>query len=171
VDGALKRKHVTLSIVWEEYMAREPDGYRYSRFCELYRGWQGVTMRRSHAAGEKLFIDYAGDGVPIVVDRLTGENPQRRSTVVTEDPLLSCQVHIRIAAVAGQPFLQPYLLAIKSLVGPAAARRDVSPYRVPAKPPGYPARSPSQFLQPEHGRNLFRFQHCFPPRSVESQRT
>jgi transposase len=76
VHGALKRKHVTLSIVWEEYMAREPDGYRYSRFCELYRGWQGrlsVTMRQSHAAGEKLFIDYAGDGVPIVVDRLTGE--------------------------------------------------------------------------------------------------
>jgi transposase len=76
VHGALKRKHVTLSIVWEEYIARQPDGYRYSRFCELYRGWQGrlsVTMRQSHAAGEKLFIDYAGDGVPIVVDRLTGE--------------------------------------------------------------------------------------------------
>src|SRR5262245_13050682 len=76
VHRALKRKHVTLSIVWEEYIAREPDGYRYSRFCELYRGWEGrlsVTMRQSHAAGEKLFIDYAGDGVPIVVDRLTGE--------------------------------------------------------------------------------------------------
>jgi transposase len=73
---ALKRKHVTLSIVWEEYIAREPDGYRYSRFCELYRGWEGrlsVTMRQSHAAGEKLFVDYAGDGVPVVVDRLSGE--------------------------------------------------------------------------------------------------
>jgi transposase len=76
VHRALKRKHVTLSIVWEEYIAREPDGYRYSRFCELYRGWEGrlsVTMRQSHAAGEKLFVDYAGDGVPVVVDRLTGE--------------------------------------------------------------------------------------------------
>src|SRR6266511_6400267 len=76
VHRALKRKHVTLSIVWEEYIAGEPNGYRYSRFCELYRGWEGrlsVTMRQSHAAGEKLFIDYAGDGVPVVVDRLTGE--------------------------------------------------------------------------------------------------
>jgi transposase len=76
VHRALKRKHVTLSIVWEEYIADEPNGYRYSRFCELYRGWEGrlsVTMRQSHAAGEKLFVDYAGDGVPVVVDRLTGE--------------------------------------------------------------------------------------------------
>jgi transposase len=72
----LKRKHVTLSILWDEYIAEEPEGYRYSRFCELYRGWEGklsVTMRQSHAGGEKLFVDYAGDQVPVVVDRLTGE--------------------------------------------------------------------------------------------------
>ncbi len=65
-------KHVTLSILWEEYIAAEPGGYRYSRFCELYRAWEGrlsVTMRQSHAASDKLFVDYAGDGVPVVVDR------------------------------------------------------------------------------------------------------
>jgi transposase len=76
VHRELKSKHVTLSIVWEEYIAGTPDGYRYSRFCELYRAWEGrlsVTMRQSHAAGDKLFVDYAGDGVPVVVDRLTGE--------------------------------------------------------------------------------------------------
>jgi transposase len=76
VHRELKRKHVTLSIVWEEYIAAEPSGYRYSRFCELYRTWEGrlsVTMRQSHAAGDKLFVDYAGDGVPVVIDRLTGE--------------------------------------------------------------------------------------------------
>jgi transposase len=76
VHRDLKRKHVTLSIIWEEYIDRHPDGYRYSRFCELYRAWEGrlsVTMRQSHTAGEKLFVDYAGDGVPVVVDRLTGE--------------------------------------------------------------------------------------------------
>lgn len=76
VHRDLKRKHVTLSIVWEEYIAAEPGGYRYSRFCELYRAWEGrlsVTMRQSHAAGDKLFVDYAGDGVPVVIDRLTGE--------------------------------------------------------------------------------------------------
>ena len=75
IHRELKRKHVTLSILWEEYIERCPDGYRYSRFCDLYRGWAGrlsVTMRQSHAGGDKLFVDYAGDGVP-VVDRLTGE--------------------------------------------------------------------------------------------------
>jgi transposase len=73
----LKRnKHLTLQVLWEEYVTREPNGFRYSRFCQLYRQWQGrlsVTMRQSHAAGDKLFVDYAGDTVPVVVDRLTGE--------------------------------------------------------------------------------------------------
>src|SRR5690349_20490553 len=71
----LKRKHVTLSILWEEYIAQDPAGYRYSRYCDLYRTWEGqlsVTMRQSHAGGEKLFVDYAGDTVPVIVDRLTG---------------------------------------------------------------------------------------------------
>jgi transposase len=72
----LKRKHVTLSLLWDEYIERNPEGYRYSRFCELYRNWEGklsVTMRQTHVGGDKLFIDYAGDTVPVIVDRLTGE--------------------------------------------------------------------------------------------------
>ena len=74
--GSCKRKHVTLSILWDEYIERNPDGYRYSRFCELYRTWEGklsVTMRQTHVGGDKLFVDYAGDTVPVVIDRLTGE--------------------------------------------------------------------------------------------------
>jgi transposase len=76
VHRELKRKHVTLLIVWDEYIAANPGGYSYSRFCELYRGFESKlspTMRQTHAAGERLFVDYAGDGVPIVIDRLTGE--------------------------------------------------------------------------------------------------
>ncbi len=76
VHHELKRKHVTLQILWDEYIERHPDGYRYSRFCELYRGWASrisVTMRQSHAGGDKLFVDYAGDTVPVIIDRLTGE--------------------------------------------------------------------------------------------------
>ena len=72
----MRRKHVTLSILWEEYIVANPSGYRYSRFCDLYREWEGrlpVTMRQTHVAGERLFVDYAGDGVPVVIDRLTGE--------------------------------------------------------------------------------------------------
>ena len=76
IHRELKRKHVTLQILWDEYFAESPSGYSYSRFCELYRGFAAklsVTMRQTHAAGERLFVDYAGDGVPVVVDRLTGE--------------------------------------------------------------------------------------------------
>jgi transposase len=76
IHRELKRKHVTLTILWEEYAAQHPDGYRYSRFCELYRAWEGklsVTMRQTHVGGDKLFVDYAGDTVPVVIDRLTGE--------------------------------------------------------------------------------------------------
>ena len=76
VHRELKRKHVTLSILWDEYIEQHPDGYRYSRFCDLYRSWEGklsVTMRQAHAGGEKLFVDYAGDRAPVVIDRLTGE--------------------------------------------------------------------------------------------------
>lgn len=76
VHQEMKRKHVTLQIIWDEYIARHRDGYRYSRFCDLYREWAAklpVTMRQSHTAGDKLFVDYAGDKVPVVIDRLTGE--------------------------------------------------------------------------------------------------
>jgi transposase len=76
VHRELKRKHVTLQILWDEYIERCQDGYRYSRFCELYRSWASrlsVTMRQSHAGGDKLFVDYAGDTVPVIVDRLTGK--------------------------------------------------------------------------------------------------
>ena len=76
IHRELKRKHVTLSILWDEYIEQHPEGYRYSRFCELYRTWEGklsVTMRQAHAGGDKLFVDYAGDTAPVVIDRLTGE--------------------------------------------------------------------------------------------------
>ena len=75
VHRELKRKHVTLQVLWEEYAAQHPDGYKYSRFCDLYRGWEGrlpLTMRQTHLGGDKLFIDYAGDKVPVVIDRRTG---------------------------------------------------------------------------------------------------
>jgi transposase len=61
------------------YIERHPEGYRYSRFCELYRIWEAklsVTMGQTHLGGDKLFFDYAGDTVPVIVDRLTGETRQ-----------------------------------------------------------------------------------------------
>src|ERR1700730_10592634 len=76
VHRELKRKHVTLQILWDEYIEPHPEGYRYSRFCELYRGWASrisVTMRQTHAGGDKLFVDYAGDTVAVIIDRLGGK--------------------------------------------------------------------------------------------------
>ena len=76
VHRELKRKHVTLQILWDEYIECCPDGYRYSRFCDLYRSWASrlsVTMRQTHAGGDKLFVDYAGDTVPVIIDRLNGK--------------------------------------------------------------------------------------------------
>lgn len=75
VHQELKRKGVTLQLLWEEYHALEPLGYRYSRYCELYQQWRKRAdrpMRQVHRAGEKLFVDYCGQTVP-VVDAETGE--------------------------------------------------------------------------------------------------
>lgn len=71
----LKRKGVTLQLVWEEHRGAHPDGFGYSRFCELYRAWEGrlsPTMRQTHVAGERLFVDYAGTTMD-VIDGTTGE--------------------------------------------------------------------------------------------------
>src|SRR5277367_984281 len=69
------RKNVTLQLLWEEYKQANPLGYAYSWYCELYRAWQhrlDVVMRQEHRAGEKTFVDYAGQTVP-VTDPKSGE--------------------------------------------------------------------------------------------------
>lgn len=69
------RKHVTLHLLWQEYKEQQPDGYQYSWFCQHYREWAGqldVVMRHEHRAGEKMFVDYAGQTVNII-DCETGE--------------------------------------------------------------------------------------------------
>ncbi len=71
----LKRRSVTLVLLWQEYRAEHSDGYGYSRFCDLYGAWRrsvSATMRQTHVAGEKLFVDFAGDTVA-VIDPLNGD--------------------------------------------------------------------------------------------------
>ena len=71
-----KRPGVTLALLHAEYLETTPEGYRYSQFCERYRHWrkrQRLTMRQVHRAGEKTFVDFAGDR-PHLVDRKTGEH-------------------------------------------------------------------------------------------------
>jgi len=75
VHNELRRKAVTLRLLWEEYLSIYPDGYSYSQYCDIYRRWNktiDVCMRQTHCAGEKLFVDYAGMTMP-VTDPDTGE--------------------------------------------------------------------------------------------------
>lgn len=71
----LRKKHVTMHLLWLEYRQIHPDGYGYTRFCHFVneaRHRADPTLRLTHKAGEKLFTDFAGDTIP-VVDKETGE--------------------------------------------------------------------------------------------------
>ena len=75
VHRQVGRAGVTLDLLWQEYRAEHPAGYQYSTFCERYRAFAQalpVTLRQSHAPGERLFLDYSGQTVA-VVDVDTGE--------------------------------------------------------------------------------------------------
>lgn len=85
VHRELRRKGVTLQLLWEEYKTHYPDGLQYSWFCQRYRDWAAkldVVMRQEHRGGEKLFVDYAGQTVPII-DRASGEVREAQIFVAT----------------------------------------------------------------------------------------
>jgi transposase len=68
IHKELARQSVTLRLLWQEYRQAQPEGYGYSRFCELYQRWAGTldpVLRQVHVPGEKLFVDWAGQKVPI----------------------------------------------------------------------------------------------------------
>ena len=74
VSLELRRKGLTRQLLWQEYIERNPAGLGYSRYCELYIEWlrkSRLSMRQIHKAGEKLFVDFAGQTVP-VYDLRTG---------------------------------------------------------------------------------------------------
>ena len=72
IHRELRRPGVTLMLLWLEYKETFPDGYAYSQFCEHYRRWRrhlDVVMRQEHKAGEKLFVDFPGQQIPIYDER------------------------------------------------------------------------------------------------------
>jgi transposase len=80
IERELARRGVTLLLLWQEYMAAHPDGYSYTRFCELHKRWRGqlaATMRQTHLAGDKLFVDWAGQTIGVAAP-LTGTLHQAR---------------------------------------------------------------------------------------------
>ncbi len=70
IHKELRRPPMTKQLLWEEYVAEHQErAYRYSQYCEHYRRWlkkQKRSMRQSHLAGDKLFIDYCGPTIPII---------------------------------------------------------------------------------------------------------
>jgi len=81
----LTRKGVTLRLLWLEYRQANPDGYQYSQFCLRYHRWcdrLDVSLRQTHRAGERLFVDYAGQTIP-VANPATGQTREARLFVAT----------------------------------------------------------------------------------------
>ena len=75
ISKELKRKGVTLEIVWKGYYQTHEEGYRFTQFCKHYSDWKkqvNPVMHMEHKVGDKMFVDYAGDKQP-VVDIETGE--------------------------------------------------------------------------------------------------
>lgn len=73
VEKELRRRSVTL--LWEEYRAANPNGFGYTWFCTTFEAWKKrarPTMRQTHIGGEKVFVDFAGDTTE-VIDPITGE--------------------------------------------------------------------------------------------------
>jgi transposase len=75
VHKELRRPGVTLMLLWVEYREAHPDGYGYSQFAHHYKAWHGhldLVMRQDHRAGEKCFVDFPGQRLPIY-DARSGE--------------------------------------------------------------------------------------------------
>lgn len=75
VFSEMKKKGVTLMLLWEEYKEEHPDGIMYTQFCERYKNFKKVnkiSMHKEHKAGEEVEVDWAGQTLSYV-DRDTGE--------------------------------------------------------------------------------------------------
>jgi transposase len=75
IDKELKKKGVTRFMLWEEYKRTHPDGFGKSQFKHYFAQWKAQvnpTMRMEHKAGDKLYVDFAGDRLSII-DKQTGE--------------------------------------------------------------------------------------------------
>ena len=75
IHEEMKKKGVTRQLLWQEYRESNPEGYQSTQFCDLYARWKKtlkISLRQTHKAGEKTFVDYAGQKIPIT-NRPTGE--------------------------------------------------------------------------------------------------
>lgn len=76
VHQELRRPGVTLQLLWEEYRRESPHGYGYTQFCEYYKRFRlqlEPSLRQPYKAGEKLFVDWAGQTI-LLHDPATGQS-------------------------------------------------------------------------------------------------
>ena len=100
----LRRKGITLMLLWHEYRETHTDGYAYSQFCEHYRSWRrhlDAVMRQHHVAGEKMFVDFPGMTIPIF-DLRTGEKTLDAELFVA---VLGCSSYLYAEAFASQKLI------------------------------------------------------------------
>ena len=74
-DRELKRNGVTKRLLWEEYISKHPDGVKNSQFKKYFADWKSriiPSMRKEHIAGDKMYIDFAGEKLSII-DKNTGD--------------------------------------------------------------------------------------------------
>lgn len=74
-DKALKRKGVTRLLLWQDYRKQYPEGVGISQFRHYFALWKDQTspvMRMDHKAGDKMYVDFAGQKLSII-DKQTGE--------------------------------------------------------------------------------------------------
>ena len=62
----VRRKHLTLQLVWQEYREQHADGYGYSQYCELYREWK---TRKAH-----VFVAVLGASSYFYAEAIWGED-------------------------------------------------------------------------------------------------
>ena len=75
VFGEMKKKGVTLMLLWEEYKEKHPEGIMYTQFCERYRSFKKankLTLHKEHKAGEEMEVDWTGQTMSYV-ETSTGE--------------------------------------------------------------------------------------------------
>lgn len=94
---AMKKKSVTLMLLWEEYKRQHPDGIMYTQFCERYRKFKKanqLTMHIEHKAGEEMQVDWAGQSMSYVEPE-TGE-------------VKSAYIFVAVLPASAYPFVYAY---------------------------------------------------------------
>ena len=95
VDRELRKVGVTKSLLWEEYLQKHPDGFRFTQFCTYYHQWKrrvDPTVHIDYKAGDKMLVDYAGKKLQ-VIDRTSGE-------------LISVEVFVATLGCSHQTFVE-----------------------------------------------------------------